>query len=231
MQRETTPQGTWTLLGKIAEGSGTELWLIEQDQKRCVLKIASPSTQRKEQVQKRLRHEAMILQLVRSRLSSTPTPSSLVSWLRSGGGEGGFFSIFQLIDGPNLATAMRLYGHPSKTLPPLVASSIVAAVQDALSLLHNIGIVHGDVVARNIVLSRTGEVRLVDFDAALSSTDVGIDKSAMQTLIQQLLPVQPLRFCASAVADFVVSLGVPSLQAPSESDHPNYSIPSHPLRG
>ena len=78
----------------------------------------------------------------------------------------------EFIDGTNLARAMRQAA--DRGLPPASATHIVREVAGALAYAHDLGgldIVHRDVTPENIMLSWSGEVKLIDFGLARSTVD------------------------------------------------------------
>jgi serine/threonine-protein kinase len=52
---------------------------------------------------------------------------------------------------------------PTRPLSPVKALSIVSQILDALSGLHESGLVHRDIKPENVMLSRQGEVKIIDF--------------------------------------------------------------------
>lgn len=52
---------------------------------------------------------------------------------------------------------------PTRPLSPVKALSIVSQILDALSGLHESGLVHRDIKPENVMLSREGEVKIIDF--------------------------------------------------------------------
>lgn len=71
-----------------------------------------------------------------------------------------FYSM-ELIEGAALGELLR---HTPPQRPQ--ASSIINQIADALSYMHERGFVHGDLHPGNILISNTGQVKLVDFGAA-----------------------------------------------------------------
>jgi serine/threonine-protein kinase len=72
------------------------------------------------------------------------------------------YIVMQLVDGPDLERIVAERGR----LPVGEALRIAMAVADALQVAHDRGIVHRDVKPGNILLTATGEVRVVDFGIA-----------------------------------------------------------------
>jgi eukaryotic-like serine/threonine-protein kinase len=75
------------------------------------------------------------------------------------------FLVMELLDGESLATRLSREG----ALPPEEVVRVVAEVADALDTAHRAGIVHRDVKPGNIMLTASGEVKLLDFGIAAFS--------------------------------------------------------------
>lgn len=71
------------------------------------------------------------------------------------------YMVLEFIDGPTLS--MLLKDGPA---PIDVACAIVLDLLDALEHAHRLGIVHRDLKASNVMISRRGEVKLTDFGVA-----------------------------------------------------------------
>ena len=75
----------------------------------------------------------------------------------------------EYVDGANLAQLVRR-ATPER-LPVPVALHVVREVGRALAYAHGLGIVHRDVTLDNVMLSWTGEVKLIDFGIARANDD------------------------------------------------------------
>jgi len=72
------------------------------------------------------------------------------------------FLVLELLEGQTLADRLRRDG----ALPPLEAARIAAAVADGLEVAHRAGIIHRDIKPSNIMLTASGEVKVMDFGIA-----------------------------------------------------------------
>ena len=90
------------------------------------------------------------------------------------GGEHGEspYVVMEWIDGLNLAALVRRSG----TLPSAAACDIVRQVAEGLQYTHERGIVHRDLKPSNLMLTCTGQVRILDFGLALLKQDDGSDQ-------------------------------------------------------
>jgi serine/threonine protein kinase len=77
-----------------------------------------------------------------------------------------FFSM-ELIDGESLPTVMQRF-HPMP-LPAQYVWSVVREVGEGLVHAHQRCVVHGDIKPQNVMVSNSGEVRILDFGASSSS--------------------------------------------------------------
>ena len=72
------------------------------------------------------------------------------------------FLVLELVEGQTLADRLRRDG----ALPPMEAARIAAAVADGLDAAHRAGIIHRDIKPSNIMLTASGDVKVMDFGLA-----------------------------------------------------------------
>jgi serine/threonine-protein kinase len=72
------------------------------------------------------------------------------------------FLVLELLEGQTLAERLRRGG----AVPPVEAARIAAAVADSLDAAHRAGIIHRDIKPSNIMLTPSGEVKVMDFGIA-----------------------------------------------------------------
>ena len=72
------------------------------------------------------------------------------------------FLVLELLEGQTLTERLRRGG----AVPPVEAARIAAAVADSLDAAHRAGIIHRDVKPSNIMLTASGEVKVMDFGIA-----------------------------------------------------------------
>ncbi|MCL2803495.1 MAG: Stk1 family PASTA domain-containing Ser/Thr kinase [Micrococcales bacterium] len=78
------------------------------------------------------------------------------------------YLVMELVEGSNLRTMMQGSG-----LPPVgKALDFMAQVLDALAVAHSAGFVHRDVKPENILISKTGQVKVADFGLARAVSEV-----------------------------------------------------------
>jgi eukaryotic-like serine/threonine-protein kinase len=114
----------------------------------------------------------------------------------AGGGAPAYFLVMEYIDGCNLKTLLESMRRQGQRLPVSHTLYIMMEVCKALSYAHDMvdpedgrpfNIVHRDISPPNILISRRGEVKLVDFGLAkatsqLEGTDPGIVKGKFSYL-------------------------------------------------
>lgn len=87
---------------------------------------------------------------------------------------GRWYLVMELVDGLDLARLLRHFRAAERRMPPSLVAYVGAEVAEALHYLHNLvdddgspsNIVHRDVSPSNILISRSGDVKLADFGIA-----------------------------------------------------------------
>ncbi len=85
-----------------------------------------------------------------------------------------YYFIMEYVDGIDLGTVARLCEDEGSQLDPIVSAYIVSRMARGLAHAHELcdengqllGIVHRDVSPQNVIISRHGEVKLIDFGVA-----------------------------------------------------------------
>jgi serine/threonine-protein kinase len=107
-----------------------------------------------------------------------------------------YFIVMEYVDGANLKTILESLRRQGKRLPIAQAIYIMMQVCNGLNYAHEVpdpetgrelGIVHRDISPPNILISKRGEIKLVDFGLAkatsqLESTDPGVVKGKFSYL-------------------------------------------------
>jgi eukaryotic-like serine/threonine-protein kinase len=154
------PRGRYRLVRRIATGGMGEVWQADDTVlgRRVALKLLVEELAADDRATRRFVREARAT----ARLAH-PNVARVFDFGRDGGAP---FLVMELLEGETLAA--RLASGP---LGPAEAARITAAVADALEAAHQLGIVHRDVKPSNVMLTRDGEVKVLDFGIAAAADE------------------------------------------------------------
>ena len=76
------------------------------------------------------------------------------------------YIIMEYLDGETLATYLKR----EKTIPEDDAVAMLTPVMESLQIVHEAGLLHRDIAPDNIFITKTGEVKLIDFGASRYAT-------------------------------------------------------------
>ncbi len=198
----TTNVGKYTLVRKLATGGMAEVFLARAQgamgfQKTVVVKRILPH----------FSDDPNFIQMFlgEARLAAELNHPNLVQVFDFGQEDGRLFLAMEYIDGPNLRTlnqAVRAEEGPLSF--PLVAR-IIALAAEGLHAAHELtdefgrpqGLVHRDISPDNILVSKSGAVKVVDFGIAkatnqVSHTRSGVIKGKMAYMPPEQLTREPL---------------------------------------
>jgi serine/threonine protein kinase len=99
---------------------------------------------------------------------------NVVEVIDAGQSAGDLFLVMEFVDGPSLAELLEVLHKRNERLPVEITCGIIAMVARGLAHAHerslpdgtSLGIVHRDVAAENVLISRSGLPKLVDFGLA-----------------------------------------------------------------
>jgi eukaryotic-like serine/threonine-protein kinase len=164
--------GKYQLLRKLATGGMAEVFLA---------KTAGPMGFEKQLVIKRiLPHLAEDPQFVQmflgeAKLAAQLNHPNLVQIFDFGESEGSYFIAMEYIDGPTVRLLLQRAREQALAVPFVLAARIVSAAAEGLAYAHEftdvttdepLQLVHRDVSPDNILISRSGSVKVVDFGIA-----------------------------------------------------------------
>lgn len=132
--------------------------------------------------------------------------SSMVTIFDVGEDQGVPYLVMELVDGPPLADVLRAHG----ALGVDEAVAIGHRVSSALAVAHDRGLVHRDVKPANVLLSRDGSPRLVDFGTVHVRGETSVELTMPGTMLGTIGYVAPEQLegeTADARSD-VFSLGL-----------------------
>jgi serine/threonine protein kinase len=169
--------GRYELLRPLARGGMAELFLARR---------RGPGGVEKRVVIKRVRRERVtdsrfIEMFVReARLSMSFAHKNIVPVFDFGRAGEELFLVMEFVDGVDLGAALARVPEGAAPPDPLIAAFIgeeacqaLAYVHEAVGLATGAAVIHRDVSPSNVLLSYSGEVKLLDFGLATSETEIG----------------------------------------------------------
>src|SRR4051794_26023951 len=87
------------------------------------------------------------------------------------------FLAMEFVDGPDLASLLSALGRLDRKLDPSLACYLMYEVASALAYAHSLEIIHRDVSPSNILVSKSGAVKLCDFGIAKAAGGIRNDKT------------------------------------------------------
>ncbi|AKF79010.1 serine/threonine protein kinase [Myxococcus fulvus 124B02] len=195
--------GRYQLVRKLATGGMAEVFLA---------KVAGPGGFEKTLVLKRilphLVEDASFVEmfLEEARLVAQLNHPHIVQIFDFGEAEGSYFLAMELIDGPNLRRWQRQAASRGRPLAPNICAKVVALAAEGLAYAHDfadpgtgqpLGLIHRDVSPDNILVSRQGAVKVVDFGIAKVAgqkhrTQTGIVKGKVAYMPPEQCQADPL---------------------------------------
>jgi serine/threonine-protein kinase len=198
-----TQVGRYQLVSKLATGGMAEVFLA---------KVSGPMGFEKTLVLKRiLPHLAEDPQFVEmflseARLAAQLNHPGIVQIFDFGESEGAYYLAMEYIDGCNLRTLAKKTRQSGRELPPPLCAKIVSVACDALAFAHAfvdpgtrkpLQLIHRDISPDNLLVSRQGGVKVVDFGIAKAAnqshkTQTGLVKGKIAYMPPEQLQARPL---------------------------------------
>src|SRR5688572_29628230 len=162
-----TTFGKYYLTEKLATGGMAEIYLA---------KLIGPGGFEKQlvikQIHPRLTGQRQFVDLfvAEAKTLVTLTHGNIVPVYELGVVDDTYFIAMDYIDGPTLYRLTETMSRREARMQPAVAAWITARILDGLDYAHRKGegVIHRDLSPRNVMLSRDGEVKLVDFGIAVT---------------------------------------------------------------
>jgi eukaryotic-like serine/threonine-protein kinase len=185
-------QQRYRVIEKIASGGMAEVFRAESAglegfKKTVAIKRVLPHLAQKK--------EFIGMFLDEARLSATLSHSNVVQVFDIGVGDETYFIVMEYVDGANLKSVIEHRKQINQPLPIEAACMITLKTCEGLAYAHEVqdalgqplGIVHRDVSPPNVLITRHGEVKVVDFGLAkansqLESSEPGIIKGKFSYL-------------------------------------------------
>jgi serine/threonine protein kinase len=195
--------GKYQLLRRLATGGMAEVFLAKTDgpmgfEKLLVIKRILPHLAEDPQFVDMFLGEA--------KLAAQLNHPNLVQIFDFGEAEGSYFIAMEYIDGPNLRLLVARSRDAQIPIPFSLAARIVSQAAEGLAYAHDfrghltnepLHLIHRDVSPDNILVSRSGAVKLVDFGIAKARgqshhTQVGTVKGKVAYMAPEQLRGEPL---------------------------------------
>jgi hypothetical protein len=195
--------GKYQLVRKLATGGMAEVFLAKSRgprgfEKTVVVKRILPHLVEDPQF--------VDMFLTEAQLAAKLDHPNLVQIFDFGESDGEYFLAMEYIDGPNLRSVAKRCVELDAPIPLTVAAKIIALVCDGLAYAHELvdpesgeplKLVHRDISPDNILVSRNGNVKLVDFGIAKAATQVhrtqtGLVKGKIAYMPREQLLNKPL---------------------------------------
>ncbi len=179
-----TKLGKYTLIKKLAVGGMAEVFLARADgpmgfAKKCVVKRILPHFNDDPRFIEMFLGEA--------RLAAELNHPNLVQIFDFGQHDGQYYLAMEFIDGANLRVLNQAARKLSGPMSFALSARMIALAAEGLHFAHElrdehgqlVNLVHRDISPDNILVSRNGAVKVVDFGIAKASTQPHLTKSGM----------------------------------------------------
>ena len=179
---ETAIEGRYQIITRVASGGMGEVFrahdaVLARD---VALKLLHPQLAGDRGFVERFRREARAAAIL-----NHPSIVGVYDW---GSTDGTYFMVMEYVQGLNLRTLLAEY----ERLEPAQAVEILLPVLAALDHAHGHGIVHRDVKPENILIARSGTVKVADFGLARAYADSYVSQAegTVTGTVQYLAPEQ-----------------------------------------
>jgi serine/threonine protein kinase len=194
--------GDYVLLRKLATGGMAEIWLGQKAgpagfSKQVVIKKILPHLAEDEKFVEMFLDEA--------RLAAQLEHPNIVQIFDLGERDGSYFIAMEFIDGCDLEAIMARANAVGRPLPPSFVARVMADACTALDYAHHFRdasgreahLVHRDISPQNLLVSRTGVVKVVDFGVAKAATSshktqTGAVKGKLSYMSPEQITAKPL---------------------------------------
>jgi eukaryotic-like serine/threonine-protein kinase len=180
-------QQRYRVIKRLASGGMAEVFVaenagIEGFKKQVAIKRVLPQLSKNEQF--------IAMFLDEARLSAHLSHSNVVSVFDIGVGDDAYFIVMEYVDGGDLKAVLEHYrkASPGGKIPVEIAGFIAAKMCQGLAYAHELeadgkplSLIHRDITPANVLITRYGEVKIVDFGLAkassqLAESDAGVIK-------------------------------------------------------
>src|SRR6185437_1218894 len=194
-------QQRYRVLKRLASGGMAEVFVaesagIEGFRKQVAIKRVLPQLSKKEQF--------IAMFLDEARLSAHLSHSNVVSVFDIGVGDGTYFIVMEYVDGADLKAVMDHSRKLARPIPVESAVYIARRICQGLAYAHelksdgkSLEIIHRDITPANVLITKHGEVKIVDFGLAkassqLAESDAGVIKGKFGYLAPETVMEKPV---------------------------------------
>ncbi|SEU31823.1 serine/threonine-protein kinase [Stigmatella erecta] len=210
----TEQVGKYQLIRKLATGGMAEVFLA---------KAAGPMGFEKTLVLKRilphLAEEATFVEMFLSeaKLAAQLTHPNIVQIFDFGEADGAYFLAMEYIDGPHLRALVKGARSQGRPLSPVACARLISLACEGLAFAHDfadpqtgepMGLIHRDISPDNILMSRQGAVKVVDFGIAKAASQSHHTQSGVIKGKLAYMPPEQVRARALDRRTDVYALGV-----------------------
>jgi eukaryotic-like serine/threonine-protein kinase len=158
----------YTLRNKLGGGGMANVYLAHDDvlDRDVALKLMREAFVDDEEFVERFRREA--------RNAASLSHPNIAQVYDQGRADDLNYIAMEYVPGGTLKDRIREVG----ALDPAEAAGIAARVADALSVAHSKGIIHRDIKPQNVLLTPTGEVKVVDFGIARAASATAVTRTS-----------------------------------------------------
>ncbi|MFC1569556.1 serine/threonine protein kinase [bacterium] len=148
--------GKYVIERQIGKGSAANIYLAEQDSlgRKLVIKELLPLYASNEKIIIRFQREAKLI----SKLSHETIIHIYDYWVRSNS----YYIAMEYVPGPHLRKILSTVHH----VPVHIAALIIYQICKGLEHAHKSGVIHRDLKPANIMISKLGQVKILDFGVA-----------------------------------------------------------------
>jgi serine/threonine-protein kinase len=148
--------GRYAIEKQIGKGSAANIYLAKQDslERKLVIKELLPLHSTNEKIVSRFQREARII----SKLTHDAIVHIYDYWVRNNS----YYIAMEYVQGKNLREIINT----TRFVPLHIAAIIIYQICRGLDHAHGHGIVHRDLKPANIIISDTGQVKILDFGIA-----------------------------------------------------------------
>jgi len=195
-------QQRYRVIKRLASGGMAEVFVaesagIEGFRKQVAIKRVLPQLSKKEQF--------IAMFLDEARLSAHLSHSNVVSVFDIGVGDGTYFIVMEYVEGADLKGVMDYSRKTGMVIPVEAAAYVATRICQGLAYAHelrdregkHLQIIHRDITPANVLITRYGEVKIVDFGLAkassqLAESDAGVIKGKFGYLAPETVLENPV---------------------------------------